>query len=348
MVSSPAPPEQPRFAYLLLTHRNPPEVEDLARRILDVSTRAQIVVHHDAKAPTLPWAGHPPEKIHLVERGPVAWGDWSMLDATLRMLHHATERLDADWFVLLSGEHRPTVDLMQWEAATAASGNDALLGAVQLADRLRFGGGDFDRNQYLARSLHRWSLVARPRHPALHYSLGLLAKLSARTRPVVSMEYIHRRDAWAVGIRRRRRPVRGWTFFRGSQWVAVNRRAAGAALSMDPEVVEWFKKSWIPDEAFLHTALRRDPRLRVANTPTTFVLDTPPRPYPGWMQLSLDDLPATWASGLPFARKVDAATRPEVIARIDQTVDREIGHRTGSAAHAGPHTAAAGTAGARP
>lgn len=36
-----------RFAYLLLTHTRPDRVEDLASRILALSSRANIVVHHD-------------------------------------------------------------------------------------------------------------------------------------------------------------------------------------------------------------------------------------------------------------------------------------------------------------
>ncbi len=153
--------------------------------------------------------------------------------------------------------------------------------------------------------------------------MGLLMKISTRTRPIVSIEYVHRRDAWAVGWRRRSRPERGWSFYRGSQWFALNRRAAKAALAIDPDVAEWFEQSWIPDEAYLQTALRRVPGLKIADSLTTFDLDTPAEPYPGWRQLSPRDVPAVLASGLPFARKVDPAARPEVVASIDAAVDRQ-------------------------
>ena len=143
-----------------------------------------------------------------------------MIEATVRTLRYAVDRLDADWFVLVSGEHRPAVDLRQWEANTAASGNDAFLDGELLPERLHFGRADFERNQYLARTRHHWRLFARPRHQVVHRSVGLLMKLSCYARPIVSVEYIHRRDAWAVGRRRRARPVRGWSFYRGSQWFA--------------------------------------------------------------------------------------------------------------------------------
>jgi Core-2/I-Branching enzyme len=328
--------EQPRFAYLLLTHKGPAHVEELARRIMDLSPSAHIVVHHDAAASDLPWGGRSSERIHFVERGRVSWGDWSMIEATMRMLRYALDRLDADWFVLVSGEHRPAVDLRQWEASTAASGHDAVLDGERLPERLRFGRADFERNQYLARTRHRWRLLARPRHRVLHRSMGLLMKLSCYARPIVSVEFVHRRDAWAVGRRRRAHPVRRLSFYRGSQWFVLNRRAAKAALAIDPRVADWFTQSWIPDEAYLQTALRQVSDLVIANTPTTFVLDTPPKPYPGWMQLSLEDLPAALESGLPFVRKVDPATRPEVVATIDRAVERR---RTGGQDHPSAATA---------
>lgn len=315
--------KQPRFAYLLLTHKDPLHVEGLAHRVLDLSPDASIVVHHDAAAEKTPWGGQDSERIHLVERGRVSWGDWSMIESTLRMLHDAVDRLEADWFVLLSGEHRPAVELRRWEASISASGNDAFLPAEKLPDHLRFGLVDLERNQYLARVRHRWQLIDRPRHPALHRSMGLIMKLSQYTRPLLSVEYIHRREAWAVGRRRHRSSVRDWSFYRGSQWFALNRRAAEAALAIDSDVAEWFEHSWIPDETYLQTALRRVPGLLIANTPTTFVLDTPRKPYPGWMQLSPEDLPTALGSGLPFVRKVDPGVRPEVVTTIDRAVDRQ-------------------------
>jgi hypothetical protein len=313
--------KSPSFAYLLLTHKDARHVEGLAHRILDLSPRAQIVVHHDAGAGDTPWRGQPSGPIHLVERGRVSWGDWSMIEATLRMIRYAVDCLEADWFVLLSGEHRPTVVLQEWEERTAALGTDALLAAEPLPSRLRWGASDFDRNQYLARSLHRWSLVDRPRYDIAHRGMGLLMKLSTRLRPVVSIEYVHRREAWALGRPRQPHALRGWTFYRGSQWFALNRRAAQAALVIDRAVAGWFAQSWIPDETYLQTALRHVPGLDIADSLTTFVLDTPAHPYPGWMQLSPEDVPAAMASGLPFARKVDLAARPDVVATIDRAVD---------------------------
>jgi len=313
---------QPRFGYLLLTHKDASHVEDLADRILGLSPRAHVIVHHDAGAPDLPWGGNPVEPFHLVERRPVLWGDWSMVAATIRLLRYATDNTDADWFVLLSGQHRPVLDLEGWENTTARSGIDAFARADRLPSQLRYGRNLDEKNAYLARSRHRWKAVPRPRNQAGHRAMGAVMKLGRFAHPLFAVEYVHRREAWVIGTRRRLGCMRGQQLHRGSQWIVLNRRAAEVALNVDPAVSAWFRKSWIPDETYFHTVLRRDPQLVVSNALMTFVLETPERPTPGWMRLNKEHLPAVWASGAPFARKVDPSERPEVMALIDEAVDR--------------------------
>jgi hypothetical protein len=307
----------------MLTHKEPRHVEELAARIQELSPASEIAVHHDVRSRDVPWDGHPGSHCHLVERGPVDWGDWSMVEATLRLLRFGVEVLRADWLVLLSGEHRPVVDLEQWERDTARSGVDALAQAIELPPRLKFGRAQGDLQTYLARSRHRWRLAARPRADGLHRVVGGLAKVSQSLQPFGALEYVHRRQAWAIGLRRPAGPTRDHRFFRGTQWIALNTRAVESILHLDPTLSHWFRQSWIPDEAFFHTALRRQPHLMVSNAPTTFVLETPERPTPGWMRLTMADLPAVWAAPVPFARKVDPVDRPEVVRALDQAVDAQ-------------------------
>jgi hypothetical protein len=316
----------PRFAYLLLTHKAPAQVEELADRILHLSPTGQVVVHHDVRSEGVPWRGRPPHRIHLAARGRVDWGDWSMVDATLRLLRFGAGELDADWLVLMSGEHRPLVQLGHWEDEMARSGVDALAPAEELPTRLRFGRAELETNTYLARSRHRWHLRARPRSAALQRAIGGIVKVSRSLSPLGAIEYIHRRESWAIGLPRRLGPLQGHHIYRGSQWIALNRRAALTVLETDPAVMAWFRQSLIPDESFFPTVLRATGGLVVGNAATTFVLDTPARPTPGWMRLSMSDLPAVWAAATPFARKVDPVERPEVMAAIDRMVDE---HRSG-------------------
>jgi hypothetical protein len=309
-----------KFAYLLLTHSQPHQVEELGDRLLQLSPGAEIVVHHDSSAPETPWGGVPRPQVHFVDRGRVLWGDWSMIEASLRLLRFSLENLDSDWFVLLSGNHRPTTDLRSWEVEVAQEPFDAYLPAERLSGQLRFGRAHSDSNLYLTRSRHRWVTLPRPRSAGLQRGIGGLMKLSQWVQPLVALEFVHRRDAWVIGTRRSTRSLDGLTFYRGSQWLALNRPAALAAIDIEARLTNWFKRSWIPDETYFQTVLR-GAGLRVSDKPTTFVLETPAQPTTGWMQLTLDDLSAVWKSGAPFARKIDISTRPEVAEAIDEVVD---------------------------
>jgi hypothetical protein len=321
---------QPRFAYLLMTHLECEQVEELTARILDLSSGV-VVVHHDAASTGVPWDGNPPERVALVDRSKILWGDWSIVDATLRMLRKALVEFEADWFVVISGEHRPVLDLASWEAAASSSGFDAFVEAEPLPDAPHFGRRDFDTNRFLARSTHRWFTVPKPRLHLAHRGLCALFKLSRYVQPLLTLEYTDRRHAWFVGVPRSRGPVKGWTLYKGSQWIAFNRRAAEALFTVGPDVTNWFRRGHIQDEIYIQTVLNHRQDLAVDNRVVTFVPPFPEESWDGWMYLQEDQLPDVWRSGAAFARKVDPVGRRDVMALIDGELDR---HRstTGSSA----------------
>ena len=194
----------PRFAYLILSHKEPRQVEVLAARILELSPHGQVVVHHDLDSDDLPWGGRPPDRVNFVPRTRILWGDWSIVDATLRMVRFALEELHADWFVILSGEHWPVADLRTWEAASAASGADAFVEGDPLPSRLRLGRADEGGNMYLSRCLHRWVSVRQPHSSLAHRAIGGIWKLSLYIAPITTVEYSHRRETWFFGRPRAR------------------------------------------------------------------------------------------------------------------------------------------------
>ena len=312
----------PVFAYLLMTHRDLEQVEALADRILELSPRAHLVVHHDLKAGEVPWHDLPPARAHLVDRIDVDWGGWSIVEATQRMIRYAVDELHAEWVVLASGEHWPMVDLETWERTVRQSGVDALLPAVRLPRRLRFGGGDPDGNRFLARCVHRWVKIRRPRSALAHRAIAGLSKVSLLAHPLFKLEFSLRNDAWFLGLPRRRARVRGWDLFKGSQWFACNARAARIVLDTDPEVSRWFAGSHIPDESYVHTVLHHSPDLVLDDSLVTWVPPEPEVPTAGWMLLKITDLPAVAQASVAFARKVDPKRNLDVIAAIDAEVDR--------------------------
>jgi core-2/I-Branching enzyme len=312
---------RPVFAYMVLSHREARSVESLAARLLDLSPTGRVVVHHDASSPEMPWGGRPPDRVFLTDRGSVRWGDWSMVEASLRAIRFASDNLDPDWLVLLSGEDRPAVDLSLWEDEIARSGVDLVGSLAPLPRRLTFGRADPEGNQYLARCLHRWTVMGRPRWELAHRAIGGASKLSRLAHPLFKLEWVHRRNAWALGLPRRRRALGQQAFYGGSQWLAFSRRSAAVLLDAPPAITSWFERSWIPDESYFHTLLGNTPDLLLRNDALTYLREQPEHAPEDWRQLELDDLPALWGSRTPFARKVDPIGRPAVVAAIDARVD---------------------------
>ena len=202
-----------------------------------------------------------------------------------------------------------------------ASGSDAFIQA-SLLPPLHFGRSDEDANRFMARCAHKWTTISQPSSSVVHRALGGVWKASRYVQPLFGIEYSHRRRAWFIGTPRRRGSMQRISFYKGSQWIAFNRKSAQAILRADPAVTKWFSRGHIPDETYLQTVLKNEPDLVVKDHVVTYVPEGPPHPVPyRWMLLTLEDLDAVQRSGAAFARKVDPDDRQEVIDAIDAHVD---------------------------
>jgi Core-2/I-Branching enzyme len=309
-----------RVAYLVLSHQRPRQIEALTDRILALSPNGHVVVHHDLTATELPWSGQPPARVHLVERMEVTWGDWSIVEASLRLLRFASEALDADWYVFLSGDDRPVMDLARWERDVQMAGHDGLVPARPLNRKPAFGRRPTFEDLNYVRYAYRWRPI-----PQVHGVARLLVELARRvsrvSQPLFKIEYAPRRDQFFLGLPRRRRLPAGWTLYAGKQWVALGRRAAEALLHADASVTEWYRQTWIPDQSFIHTVLHNHPGLTLSPIPLTYVVPYNTKMRRGDMALRVDDLDAIHRSGASFARKFDPSVDPDVLRAVDDEID---------------------------
>lgn len=96
-----------RIAYLVMTHQNP----RLLRRVTEKlsSEDSAFFIHVDAKSDLAEFSGIACSNVHFVEkRVPVYWGEFSVVDAVLRLLRQATTGpTEYDYVVLLSGSDYP-------------------------------------------------------------------------------------------------------------------------------------------------------------------------------------------------------------------------------------------------
>ncbi|HXQ60660.1 MAG TPA: beta-1,6-N-acetylglucosaminyltransferase [Acidimicrobiales bacterium] len=318
---------RPRVAYLVMSHKNPAQVESLVTRILELSPAGEVVVHHDTheSADATPlWNGSPPARVRLVDPVAVSWGDWSVVEATLRLLRVAVDEIDSDWFVLLSGEDRPVRDLAAWEDELVASGTDGLVPMRPLTVRPAFGRRPSADDLNFVRYAFRWRAVPARYVRGGRYVLEAARRISRYVQPVFKIEYAERRGTWMVGRWRRRRLPDGWTLYCGSQWMALGRRAVTTLLASDAAVTEWFRQTWIPDQGFFHTVLGNAAGFSFSTQPLTYVVPHDTHKGAAWMVLRSDDVGTIALSGAAFARKFDPAVDREVIDLVDAAVDASV------------------------
>lgn len=103
-----------RIAYLILAHNNPAHLQRLVQRL--AGPDAAIYVHLDAKSDMDAFAFLAPTVQFCERRVDCAWGDISLVDATLALMTFAASASPAfDRFILLSGACYPlqTVDYIE-------------------------------------------------------------------------------------------------------------------------------------------------------------------------------------------------------------------------------------------
>lgn len=95
-----------RIAYLILAHDNPAHLQRLVRRL--TTPASSFFVHLDAKANLDAFTGMGPAVTFCERRVNCAWGDRSLVDATLELMRcAAADPSGFDRFILLSGACYP-------------------------------------------------------------------------------------------------------------------------------------------------------------------------------------------------------------------------------------------------
>jgi hypothetical protein len=314
-------------AYLILSHYKAKQVEDLALRILELSPNGHVVIHHDANAADMPFDGSPPDRVHLVERSTVLWGDWSIVEATLQMIRYAYDVIGADWFVCISGEDRPVVNLDKWERSVSERGIDFQSRCWPAPCRASFGRKPDGNESSYVRATYRWRRVPEPRIARLLAIRVMrpLIWLSLRLQPLFSIEHANKRTSWFVGSRSHKNALpSGWKIYWGVQWMAFSRRAAKLALEVDPNLEAHFRYAFIPDQLFFQTIFGNAAELLIERELVCYVPWKKAAARHNQLWLRREDIADVRASGAPFARKYNPEIDPQMIETIDAEIDAQI------------------------
>lgn len=302
-----------RFCYVLMCHTDAAAIVRLVRRVHELSPEAAIVVRHSVPDLVAPEAIAPfgatvhRSAIHIV------WGDWSMTRAALEALEHARQSVEADHYVLLSGQDYPIRDLARWEDEVRRSGADALVDVYP----------PMTDDWY-----YRWWTVDPPHvGPVLARRAVKLAwrLVAGRCRSAV-MFYRGRRDPrWILGVRRPEllrgdAPV---VVLKGSLWLTLSGRAVDSLLRRhreDRRTRDFFRSVRIPDESYVQSLLLADTSLRIMDCPTTFARFRYDEWSPTWVDL--DELALAARTPAAFVRKLPEGVDAAVLAEADLLASR--------------------------
>lgn len=226
----PAAVSAPRVAILLLCHEAPDQVARALASPFFASPDVKVYLHYDARRSSAErdaLAGSLPAGLQhafIAERVACGWGDYSLVEATHRLLRAAIEDAGfrADYLVLLSASCVPIRPLASLQEFLRRRDGIDFIQAVDVTRRSWVKGG-LEKERFELRfpfnfRTQRWLFE---RFTALQRRLGI-----------------------------RRRPPEGLRIHFGSQWFCLTRSTSVAVTARlaDRGLRAFFAASWIPDE----------------------------------------------------------------------------------------------------
>jgi hypothetical protein len=243
-----------RIAFILLCHKNP---EAIIRQAGQLTAAGDfIAIHFDARSSAeddrrirAALAGNPAVTFAR-RRVKCGWGEWSLVAATLEAVRAAlTAFPDATHFYMLSG------DCMAIKSAVYADRKLAAEDCDYIESFDFFESGWIKTGMVEERLIYRHWFNERTQERLYHASLWVQQKLGMKRAIPADLRIMI-----------------------GSQWWCLRRRTVEAVLGFiakRPDVVDFFRWTWIPDETFFQTLVRHlVPASEIRSRTLTFLMFT--------------------------------------------------------------------------
>jgi hypothetical protein len=271
-----------KIAFLILCHRDPGGIAAQATRL--ASAGDCVTIHLDAGAGRAAehtlrtaLAGNP--AVAFAPRVRCGWGDWTLVAATLSAIRTALEAFpDASHLYLISGDCMPVKPAYHVHTRLDAEDRDWIESV------------DFHSSGWIRTGLVQERLIYR--HPFNE---------RRRRRLFYASLAVQRR----LGLTRALPP--DLKVMIGSQWWCLRRTTVEAILDFltaRPDVVRFFRLTWIPDEIFFQTLVRHlVPAAEIVSRPPTFLMFTD---YGMPVNFHADQIDFLLCQDAFFARKISA------------------------------------------
>jgi hypothetical protein len=243
-----------KIAYILLCHKDPEGIIAQAQRL--TAAGDCIAIHFDLRAQQSDFdriqaaLAQNSSVVFSRKRIKCGWGGWSLVQATLQAIETAMEAFaDATHFYMLSGDCMPT--------KTAEYAHSFLdREEADYIESVDFFTGDWIKTGIKEeRLIYRHWFNERTQKWLFYTSMNLQARLKlARSVPADIQMQI------------------------GSQWWCLRRRTMEWVLDFiktRPDVMRFFRTTWIPDETFFQTVVRHVvPEAEIRSRSLTFLMFT--------------------------------------------------------------------------
>ncbi len=243
-----------QIAFILLSHKDPDAIVEQARRFTAVGD--YIAIHFDARAPKADYEkirtalADNPNVTFAQRRVKCGWGGWSLVEGTLEAVRAALEAFPrATHFYMVSG------DCMSIKSAEFA--HDYLdADDVDYIESV-----DFFDSGWIKTGIKEERLIYRHWFNERTHKTWFYAALD-----------------WQKRLGLKRRIPDDLQIMIGSQWWCLRRRTIEWILDFlkqRPDVVRFFRTTWIPDETFFQTLVRHlVPAGEIRSRTLTFLMFT--------------------------------------------------------------------------
>lgn len=224
-----------KIAFILLTHKDPTGVAAQADRL--TAAGDYVAIHFDGNSKASEYAklksalAGNPNVTFAQKRIKCGWGEWSLIEGTLQAVRAAEAAFpDATHFYMLSG------DCMTIKSAEYAH---AFLDAQSVDYIESF---DFFESDWIKTGIKAERLIYR------HY-------FNERNQKWL----FYKAMAWQKRLGFKRKTPSDLQIMIGSQWWCLRRKTIESVLEFcrkRPDVIRFFRTTWIPDETFFQTLVR--------------------------------------------------------------------------------------------
>ncbi len=248
-----------KVCYFIQTHKNPEQIYRLVRTIKKSSPTAQVLIGHDFTSCYLDMAPIQdlPEVALLRGNNRAIRGDFSLLQPYLNAINWLFEHnSDFDWLVYLSGQDYPTQPLSKTENFLAETDYDGFIFYFNVDSEQYPWDADEVFKRYLCQYYRLPNWTGR--------FLIKLDKILQFTPIVISVFY-----GSLIGIRAKRTPFDdNFICYGGSQWHTLSRKCVQyikSFVEQNPSIVNYYKKTLVPDECFIQTILVNSHLFKLCN-----------------------------------------------------------------------------------